>query len=499
MRKALKIIGFLSVFCLFANSVSADLTTTPTSIQPGDETTLNMSITTSATTIVLNPLYKYVNGIRTKGCINTSAGFATITDVSRTEWISFSVNSCNSSTFITTLTGVRRGLSPTAAAFNAGTGMQWDASAKFKIIDYTIIYNNSVYKDVQNTMTGSGSIESAQTDQPYLFVNHVTTTQKNKFTYGPSSSKRFFIYDDTINAMQFWNGTAYYNFGSGSTVNATESVGGKVELGSLADHIARTITGDSGSPTVVQTKNLTGSGGQHGTNNSVQKSMVPFLGQSGAVVASLGGTGLSNPSSGSILIPQGSGAMKTLAPGASGNVPTSNGVSWGLSQPSFTIVKTLTAASSDCGNVTTECTVFQYGFSGAILTAGTTFKLHVSGQLFPNGSGAKIRIRIGAASGTYLVGVTHVSSARVTYFADSSIQFRSVGGSASVVGDLRVDSNAANTYQHLESTASQVGSPSAVTISTLGSVYITAAIIQGSANGSNQANAQIGDLSRYSR
>lgn len=256
LQKFLIILLGLSLSIGIAN---ADLQTTPTSLQSADETVLRVSASASATTLTLEPLYKYINGVKTKGCISTQAGFATLSDsTGRTEWISFSGYSCNATTFVTTLSSARRGLSPTAAAFTAGTGMAFDAGTKFKVIDYPIVYNYSLYKDIQNTLTGSGQLTGNNTHQATFRLNHVTTAQRDAFTYVGSGD---LIFNNTVGAPQFRAGTSWYSFGSGANlINATETTGGKVELATLTDQRNRVETGDSG-PVVLQAKNVTQSGG----------------------------------------------------------------------------------------------------------------------------------------------------------------------------------------------------------------------------------------------
>lgn len=381
MKKCLSIIGLFTFLLPLAASAVA-VTITPTSFAPGDETVLHTSITASATTITLEPLYKYVNGVKTKGCINTAPGFAIINDINRTEWVSYGTKSC-SSTFITTLTDVRRGLSPTTASFNAGTGMAWDAGSKFRVIDYPLLYNYALYRDIPVTTTNSGAILCGSTHQPCFITNGVTTTQRDAFTFGKAADMYPMIFNTTTGVMQYWNGGAWIAFGSGASLNATETSGGKAELATVADQIAKTQTGDSGAPLVLQPKYLTGSGAAHGNNNTVSAGRIPILNGSGVLATSLGGLGRANATSGSLLLGQGSGAVAAVAPGTVNNVLISNGSAWVSGLPrSFVVGRQLSTQAGD--SITTgTATNFQSAtsLSGGTLLAKDVLDIYASGRV----------------------------------------------------------------------------------------------------------------------
>lgn len=276
----LKILAVASALA-FVGSVAfaAPVTTTPTGIAAADETVLRTQITPLSTTIVLEPLYKWVNGERTKGCIDTPAGFAVIEDVRRTEWISFGTKSCNSTTKITTLTDVRRGLSPTTPGFGTGTGLTWDASAKFRVIDYPLFYNNALYKDNVNSLTGSGQITGASTVQAIVDLPCVTTTQRDNFTVVSDGN---IICNSTLGTFQYRAAGAWISFGSGSTINASESAAGKVQLATVPNMTGSTVLGTTGAPLVLQSRYATTTG-----SLAINKGWVGLLGRNGRFTGSL--------------------------------------------------------------------------------------------------------------------------------------------------------------------------------------------------------------------
>src|SRR3990167_5185095 len=246
-------LAFLLCFIFIGNAL-ADLTTSPRNIRVADKSVLRSSLTAAATSATLEPLYKYVNGTRTQGCFDTGSGVVIIEDgTGRQEWASFDGKSCSAS-FVTTLSNMRRGLNPTTTGYAAGTGMEWDAGAVVRVIDWTDMYNNSLYVDLINKFTGSGSLQSDQTNQPFIFPNRVTTAQRDAFTYGTSSLNPI-IFNTTTNTFQFYNVTQWVDNGSGAVVNATESTVGSIEIPEI--HELRTssgigvVVGDAGGRLVV--------------------------------------------------------------------------------------------------------------------------------------------------------------------------------------------------------------------------------------------------------
>jgi len=65
---------------------------------------------------------------------------------------------------------------------------------------------------------------------------------------------------------------------------------------------------------------------------------------SGSVAVANGGTGSSSLTTNGVLLGNSTSALKTVSPGTSGNVLTSDGTSWASTAPSVTIGKSLAIA-----------------------------------------------------------------------------------------------------------------------------------------------------------
>lgn len=248
---------------IFAGAaIAAELTTTPDSIQNADESRLRVSISQSATTITLEPVKKWVNGVRTSGCINTSKGFAVIEDGNIYEYISFGTNSCNSTTNVTTLTDVRRGLSPTTASFAAGTGLSWDAGASFRVIDYTIIYNQMMKKDLANVCTASGCISFSGSGSLVQYVYANATARTQQIGSNPREGLMSCL-SDTGQCYDFMAGAHRSRSGS-NIINATLLIAGKVQIANTGAILAATAAGSTGAENVLSARYTTASGGLSG-------------------------------------------------------------------------------------------------------------------------------------------------------------------------------------------------------------------------------------------
>lgn len=237
----------------FGLTHAASLTQSPTQLAAGDVSTLSAFLTAGSSTLTVNPVKKWLNGALTTGCFHTGSGFVLIQDsTGRTEYASFYGKSC-SATNITTLSNLRRGLSLTSPGFTAGTGLSFDAGSSVKVVDYPVVYNFTLHKDTVNSFTGSGRLTSTQTNQAFLNLNCVTTTQRNAFSVVNEGD---FICNSTSGTFQQRIGGTWADVAAGATANATESVAGKIQLGTVSDQSAATVTGTTGASTVVQTQYL---------------------------------------------------------------------------------------------------------------------------------------------------------------------------------------------------------------------------------------------------
>ncbi len=330
MNRLKYITVFFSFLILGSIVYAADLTSTPTDLRPADQGVLRTSITAAATTITIEPIVKWVSGIKTKGCFDTPAGFIYITDtIGRQEWASYGTKACSSGN-VTTLTDVRRGLTGTgAASFLGGTGMAWDAGALIRVTDYPLLFTQSVYDDVVNTMGGSGAIVGSVTTQSHVFWPATTTAQRDAYSYNGPASTMQIANNSTEGTAQYSldGGTTWINFGSGSVINATKISAGKVQLPELFHYRsstgASTQLGDTGSPLVVALSDLISS-----SSGATASGRVVTTNELGVFHPSVGstGTGGTSASSGALLTTAGTNPYTPIYPATDGEVVTvSNG------------------------------------------------------------------------------------------------------------------------------------------------------------------------------
>ncbi len=257
---------------------AASLTTTPNHMAPQDISTLRSQLVVGATSMTLNPIKRWQNGVKVSGCFKTGSGFLLVQDyLGRTEFMSFNGNAC-SATYVTTLSNLRRGLSATGATFTAGTGLAFDAGASVKLTDYPIIYNYALYKDLVNTITGSGQLTSDETHQAFINYNCITTTQRDAFTKVTNGD---FICNSSTGTFQMRLGGAWSDVGTATVANASDTVSGKLQTVTLAHLQQRTDTGATGAINALTPRwvlrNATG---------SVSFGRIPQLNQNGVLDSS---------------------------------------------------------------------------------------------------------------------------------------------------------------------------------------------------------------------
>lgn len=259
------------------------LTSPPIAVAPFDKGKLAAGITATATTITVSPIYKTVDGARTKQGFNTTSGIALISSGDFVERISFQGSSVDSTTKVTTLTTVTRGLSVTSttASFTGGTGKAWPKGAKIVVVADASYFQSGVFKNVANTFTADQTFQGAVTvdsTTKTLSPPQMTTTQRNAL-----ASPRGIIENLTTNTFQQYLSGAWSDIGDTGTATATESSEGKVELATVAEHDSST-TGAR----VIQAKNVVQTTAGAGDAKKVQ-----VLDSAGLIPAANLGTGSS--------------------------------------------------------------------------------------------------------------------------------------------------------------------------------------------------------------
>lgn len=144
----------------------AEVTTTPQAFSYREEALLSTGISSSATSLTVAPIYKYINGVRTKQGLDSTAGFGTIIEGDTVERFSFGAATVNSD-LTTTLSDVRRGLPQTiktasTANLAAGTGSQFNRGAKVIVSNDPWYSLAAAYKDLANTFTDHQTIANSK-------------------------------------------------------------------------------------------------------------------------------------------------------------------------------------------------------------------------------------------------------------------------------------------------------------------------------------------------
>jgi len=137
------------------------LTTNPHgSVQNQDDGVLDASLSPSATSATISPVKKWISGVLTTGGFDSSAGFVKIIDsTGRYEFASFDTKVVSAAN-ITTISGMRRGLSVTASGYTSGTGLQWDANTRIYVTDYAVMWQDLVDINTNQTITGTKTLNA---------------------------------------------------------------------------------------------------------------------------------------------------------------------------------------------------------------------------------------------------------------------------------------------------------------------------------------------------
>jgi len=386
-----------------------------------------------------------------------------------------------------TLVGVTRNICPQfgRSFISCGNGRSWGKGAIVELNVDARLLNLKANVDRGNNFTASGAIAFLTNGSGSLIQPVYTTTTLRDHNLG--AVPRFGMSACTSDTGLCYDGLggAWVARGSNATANASETVAGKVQLGTILDQIAKTILGSTGAPTVVQTKYLTSSGSVHGTNDSVNAGRVLMLNSSGAISATVGGLGRVNATSGALIVAQGSGAVRLITPAPNGYFLKSNGTSWGSGTTTVTtqVVFVASSSSTSTGATSTKNFTFdtnQYTIPANTLVAGVCYEFDAYSNYTTGGSyTVQPNIQVGPsgdqAAGIYttagLSNIHHMSSVCGTGAAGAAVNVR-IGTS------YTVNKTTANSAQYSE-----------ITKATNGPILVRLGGIFGTSDASNSAQS----------
>ena len=252
------------------------LSSPATAVAPQDSGRLSVGISATATTITVDPIFKTVNGVRTKQGFDTTSGICIISAGDFTERISFEGSSVNATTKVTSLTTCTRGLSVTSttASFTAGTGKSWSKGANISVVADASYFQSGVYKSVATAFTAANTYSATQTfnapviiagTTSYLKLPELTTTQRDDLT----PTEGMMIKNSTTGTNQQYTGGAWSSVGTDATANGSTTVSGKFQEGTVAQQGTAEATGSTGSRLAVVTANLVKTSSGAGDENKI--------------------------------------------------------------------------------------------------------------------------------------------------------------------------------------------------------------------------------------
>ena len=207
--------------------------------------------------------------------------------------------------------------SGTAQSFSAGADVffAWDEHDAAQ----------SLKADIVNTITGAGAIRGSSTTVAAFRPNSMTTSQRDAIA-APGNGD--IIYNSTTSVLNQYIGGAWTTFATGTTGNAADGTGGKVDLATTTEIAALTANdASSGSPNALSVSVV--------SITTATSGKIAALNSAGKLDVAIGGTGVASPTSGNLLLGAGTSAMTLLAPSTTGNVVTSNGSTFTSAAPVY--------------------------------------------------------------------------------------------------------------------------------------------------------------------
>ena len=198
---------------------------------------------------------------------------------------------------------------------------------------------------------------------------------------------------------------------------ATLTAGAGASITNLAGEITISATG-TGIGTVTASAPLASSGGSS-----------PDISLTGTVGVANGGTGRTSLTANNVLLGNGTGAVGLVAPGASGNVLTSDGTTWASAAPASTWSRSIKTSDQSVVSsaVLVDVTGMSFGFDASSTYAFRFFYATTHGA-----GGVRIAVNGSAAASSLFVGYFPTFTAITAY--DTSIVSYTTGTTSPSVG-----------------------------------------------------------------
>lgn len=193
----------------------------------------------------------------------------------------------NTSTNVVTFTGtvIRDLCFNQARTFTTcGAGLSWTKGTEIRFVNSNRFYNSFVNARRPNALNASGALSFYGSGSLSLPTFASTAERDRQLGATPGGPVRTACV--TGDACYYYLGGAWIKFGSGSSVSATTTVRGGVELTTPTDILNGTVTGDSGGPLVLPASIATRS-----SSGSTQANKIPALQAAGYLSGSLLGRG----------------------------------------------------------------------------------------------------------------------------------------------------------------------------------------------------------------
>ncbi len=455
-------------------------------VQNQDDGVLDASITASAVSLTISPVKKWVNGVYTTGGFNSTKGFCKIIDsTGRYEFISFDTASVSAS-FVTTLSGIRRGLSPTTSAYGAGTGMAFDANTRIFVCDYALMWQTIMNTDAAQNIDGKKTFTVPPKGAVYATFGDLPAGSNGDMDAYVTADGVFYDYISGA-----WTQRA-----TGTTPNGSTTVAGKFEEATVAEQESHTATGGTGARLIPSNANLV----TLGADGTWISGAIPTLNTAKFLDGSIGGIGAATPVTGALLIGGGAGAaMTSIGPGSSGQIPISNGTTLAMgSPPNYVKVVYDSGINSGALSNPTSLTPFDthtYTIPANDLIAGVEYEYDIYG-LYAWGAGSiAVGVQLGGSTvfaGTS-VGLATPNAGDKFHARGKVIGTAAAGASVAVRGPaFFMNNNAAGVA------LPYVVADAANNFATNGTLVLRFLFLFSSSNGGNSATLTSARIVRYS-